>query len=191
LAARRPELVGRVAVIGTPAPDEEVTWIPEEQRAGIDALRGAPAADAHAALTAAIAPMLAGMTGDARFGLVGIDEADGAVLAQPGVADRLRMMLDEALAQGGTGMIADIAGYTLGGWQAGGVGSTQLWGFAPADVKAEVLLGYGAADFVGPAHGEWWQQGLPHARLEIVPDVGHLLVVPFWERALAHLAPRG
>jgi pimeloyl-ACP methyl ester carboxylesterase len=177
LAARRPDLVGRVAVIGTPAPDEEVPWIPEENRAGLDALRGASAADAHAALTAAFAPMLAGLTGDARFGLVGVDEVDAGVLAAPGVADRLRTMLDTALAQGGTGMIADIASYTL-----------QPWGFDPADVTAEVLLGYGAADVVGHAHGAWWQQVLPHARLEMAPGVGHLVVVPFWERVLAHLA---
>ncbi|WP_219415563.1 alpha/beta fold hydrolase [Pseudonocardia nigra] len=180
VAARRPDLVRRVAVIGTPAPDEEVPWIPEEQRAGIDALRGLPAADAHAALAGAFAPMLAALTGDARFGLVGIDEADAGVLADPGVVDRLRAMLDEALAQGGAGMIADIAGYTL-----------QPWGFEPADVAAEVLLGYGAADFVGPDHGAWWEKTLPHARLEVVPEVGHLVVVPLWEQVLGHLTRQG
>ena len=72
--------------------------------------------------------------------------------------------------------VADVAGYTL-----------HPWGFDPADVRAEVLLGYGSADFVGPAHGEWWATALPHARLEVLPDVGHLVVVPFWTRALAHL----
>jgi pimeloyl-ACP methyl ester carboxylesterase len=180
LAARRPELVSRVAVIGTPAPDEDVPWIPEENRAGVEALRGAPAVVAHEALTAAFGPMLAVLDGDARFGLVGIDEADGPALAEPGVADRLRAMLDAALAQGGTGMVADIAGYTL-----------RPWGFDPADVKAPVLLGYGSADAIGPAHGEWWQRALPNARLETVPGAGHLVVVPFWKRVLADLAPRG
>ena len=38
--------------------------------------------------------------------------------------------------------------------------------------------------------GEWWAKVLPHARLEVLPDVGHLLVVPFWARALGHLAVR-
>jgi pimeloyl-ACP methyl ester carboxylesterase len=180
LAARRPDLVGRVAVIGTPAPDEEVPWIPEENRAGVDALRGASSSDAHAALTAAFAPMLAAVTGDARFGLVGVDDVDAGVLAEPGVADRLRAMLDAALAQGGTGMVADVAGYTL-----------RPGGFDPSEVAATVLLGYGTADVIGRAHGTWWQRALPAARLEMVPGVGHLVVVPFWERALTHLHPSG
>jgi pimeloyl-ACP methyl ester carboxylesterase len=180
LAARRTDLVSRVAVIGTPAPDEDVSWIPEEKRVGVEALRGAPAAVAHEALAGAFGPVLAVIGGDARFGLVGIDEVDGPVLTEPGVADRLRAMLDEALAQGGAGMVADIAGYTL-----------RPWGFDPADVKVSVLLGYGSADAIGHAHGVWWQRALPDARLEMVPGAGHLVVVPFWKRVLAHLVPRG
>jgi pimeloyl-ACP methyl ester carboxylesterase len=174
LAARRPDLVSRVAVIGTPAPDEYVPWIPEENRAGVEALRGAPATVAHEALAAAFGPMLAALKGDARFALVGIDEADGPVLAEPGVADRLRAMLDEAFALGGAGLVADLAGYTL-----------RPWGFDPADVKARVLLGYGSADAIGRAHGLWWQQALPDARLTVVPEAGHLVVVPFWDSVLA------
>jgi pimeloyl-ACP methyl ester carboxylesterase len=180
LAARRPDLVSRVTVIGTPAPDEDVPWIPEENRVGIEALRDAPAAVAHEALGAAFGPVLAALGGDARFGLAGIDEADGPVLAEPGVADRLRAMFDEALAQGGAGMVADIAGYTL-----------RPWGFDPADVKASVLLGYGSADHIGRAHGLWWQRALPDARLDVVAGAGHLVVVPLWESLLAFLCRDG
>lgn len=178
VAARRPDLVSRVAVIGTPAPDDAVSWIPEEYKAGIEALRGASAADAHAALTAAMGPMVESLTGDDRLAVLGVGEADGAVMARPGVADRLRGMVDETFAQGAAGMVADVAGYTL-----------QPWGFEPADVTADVLLGYGADDPLGEPHGRWWEQELPKAHLEVVPDVGHMVVVPFWGRALEHVTP--
>jgi pimeloyl-ACP methyl ester carboxylesterase len=171
VAARRPDLVQRVVMIGTPAPDEDVPWYPEEHRAGIDALRGLPAAEAHAALSGAFA----GSTGG--FDRLGAGPADEAVLAGDGVAERLTAMLAAADAQGVAGIIADVAGYTL-----------RPWGFDPVEVQADVLLGYGAEDFVGPAHGEWWAKVLPYARLEVLPDVGHLLVVPFWGPALGHLA---
>lgn len=177
LAARRPDLVDRVAVIGTPAPDDEVPWVPAEHRAGVEALRGATASDAHKALSAAFGPTLEAMAADERFGLVGVGDADAAVLARGGVPDRLRAMLDDAFRQGAAGMVADIASYML-----------QPWGFAPADVAAEVLLAYGGADPVaGHAHGAWWQRRLPNAQLETMPGVGHLVVVPAWDRVLAHL----
>jgi pimeloyl-ACP methyl ester carboxylesterase len=176
LAARRPELVDRVAVLASPAPDEQVPWIPDEFRPGLDALRGVPAAAAYAALTPAFAPTL-DLPEQARFGLAGVAEPDAAVLAGPGVADRLRVMLDRGFAQGVTGMVADIVGYSL-----------RPWGFDPADVAQPVLLGYGADDaLVGAVHGEWYRKVLPSARLELVPGVGHLVVVPFWAAALRHL----
>jgi pimeloyl-ACP methyl ester carboxylesterase len=178
VAASRPDLVSRVAVIGTPAPDDQVPWIPEDNNAMIAALRGAPAAEAHAAIAGAMGPMVDALTGDERFALLSTGEADAAVFARPGVAERVRRMLDETLAQGTAGMVADVAGYTL-----------QPWGFEPADVAADVLLGYGADDPLGEPHGRWWQQALPKARLEVVPGVGHMVVVPFWGRALEHVTP--
>jgi pimeloyl-ACP methyl ester carboxylesterase len=52
-----------------------------------------------------------------------------------------------------------------------------------------VLLGYGADDPLGEPHGRWWEQALPKAHLEVVPAVGHMVVVPFWDRALEHVTP--
>jgi pimeloyl-ACP methyl ester carboxylesterase len=102
LAARHPELVGRVAVIAAPAPDEEVPWYGDENRAMVDALRGLPPADAVAQLTAVFEGMLAGAGGDALLGLAGVADADADVLTAP-VRERLRAMLDAATVQGVTG----------------------------------------------------------------------------------------
>jgi pimeloyl-ACP methyl ester carboxylesterase len=179
MAARRPELVSRVAVLATPAPDDEVPWVGEDNRAALDALRGQPAGAVHAALTEAFGGVL-GATGAARRGLGGVADADAAALAGDGVADRLDAMLDDATARGTTGMVTDLAGYTL-----------RPWGFDPADVRAPVLLGYGADDaLVPPEHGRWWAARLPAATLDVVPGVGHLVVVPFWDRALTHVSQR-
>jgi pimeloyl-ACP methyl ester carboxylesterase len=52
------------------------------------------------------------------------------------------------------------------------------------------LLLYGSHDpLAGPRHGRWWAERLPDAQLEVVPDAGHLLVVPTWARTLSHLVP--
>jgi pimeloyl-ACP methyl ester carboxylesterase len=176
LAARHPQLVGRVGVIAAPAPDEDVPWYGDENRAMVDALRGLPPAEALAQLTAVFEGMLRNAPDDALLSLAGVAEADEAVLT-PAVRERLRAMLDAATAQGAAGMVADLAGYTLADW-----------GFDPAEVGADVLLAYGVADErVPPAHGEWYRSRLPSAELRLWPDVGHLVVVPAWARVLEHV----
>jgi pimeloyl-ACP methyl ester carboxylesterase len=183
LAARRPELVERIVVIATPAPNEEVQWVPPEIQAGVDALRGQPAEQAHAAMGAQLQALVpADPRSIEALGPVGHSEADDTTaLTVDGARERLGEMLAAAYAQGGVGMTADVAGYTL-----------QPWGFDPADVKAETLLLYGARDPMGgSAHGGWWRQHLPNARLEIDPDAGHMLIIQRWGRALSHLAPAG
>lgn len=177
LAARRPDLVGRVAVVGGPAPDEEVPWYGDDNRAMIDALRGRPPGEALAALTAAFAAFPLGP--DALLDLSGVGKTDAAVLT-PAVRERLLASLDAATAQGLAGMVADLAGYALADW-----------GFVPSQVAADVLLAYGADDErVPPPHGEWYRAQLPSAELEVLPGVGHLVVVPAWGRVLDHLVPR-
>lgn len=180
LAARHPELVDRVAVVATPAPHEEVPWIPAEQMAGLDALRGLPPDEVHAALNQQLSQMIADNGGaDAALKLLGSSPADEAALALPGVRERLDVMLKASLAQGAIGIAGDIAGYCL-----------QPWGFELQAVQAKTLLLYGAKDPVaGARHGSWWQQHLPNARLEMSPDVGHLLIFPRWPRILSFLAP--
>jgi pimeloyl-ACP methyl ester carboxylesterase len=179
LAARWPELVNRAVVIGTPAPHEQVPWLPPEQVAMLEQLGPLPSADALKTLAAQLAPMLPPESdAEAGLALLAASPADQNALALPGARERLAAMLREAYTQGAVGMAADILSYCL-----------RPWGFEPSEVHARTLLLYGAQDPVaGAHHGRWWQKQLPRARLEMVPEVGHMLVVPVWERALSHLA---
>jgi pimeloyl-ACP methyl ester carboxylesterase len=180
LAARRPDLVRRVAVVATPAPHEQVRWMPDEIAAAVDALRGLPAEDVHAAMTEQLSGFAAAVAEYPEAGLemLGMSKVDGNALDMPGARERLAALLSAAFRQGTTGLVSDMAGYTL-----------QPWDFEPADVAAETLLLYGSADpIAGQHHGEWWQQKMPNAHLEVVPDAGHLLIMPMWSRVLSHLA---
>jgi pimeloyl-ACP methyl ester carboxylesterase len=179
LAARRPDLVDRVVVIGTPAPDEEVPWIEPEERDELDRLRDLPPAEAQTLLAARLAPLVPAdpHAPDALWLLgAGVTEADALC---DGTRTRLGDLLAAAFAQGSIGLAADIAGYCL-----------QPWGFEPEEVEAKTLLLYGSHDpIAGAAHGHWWQSRLPNAQLELAFGLGHLLLIPTWPRALAHAAP--
>lgn len=179
LAARHPDLVSRVVVIATPAPDEEVSWIPPEHKAGLEALRGQSPDAATAALAAQmVAVVPADPSAPEALNLLGRAPADERILTAPGVQDRLEAMMVQAFAQGAAGMAAEIAGYSL-----------QPWGFVPEEVHAKTLLLYGDKDPIGSRHARWWKARLPNARVEMAPGLGHMLAIPLWRRALAHLAP--
>lgn len=180
LAARHPHLVDRVAMIATPAPNEEVPWIPEEQQAALDHLKGMTPNEVRTIMLEQFAPLVPeGSDMSPALGLLGTSDADQAVLDRPGTSERLTSMLEEAFSQGAIGLVDDLAGYTL-----------QPWGFDCSKVQAKVLLQYGGADpIAGSPHGRWWQSRLPNARLEMTPKVGHLVVIPQWGRTLSHLAP--
>jgi pimeloyl-ACP methyl ester carboxylesterase len=175
LAARRPDLVDRVAVIGAPAPDQDVAWIPAELKA---ALQGQSPDQVRELLGKWLAPAV--LTDPQHWlELLGAGAADELVLEQPGVRERLTAMLAVAFEPGTAGLTADVASCFL-----------QPWGFQPEQVSAKTLLLYGAKDSIaGPRHGKWYQQRIPNSRYEQVPGAGHLLVVPVWRRVLFHLAP--
>lgn len=181
VAARRPDLVDRVAVVATPAPHEEVPWMPADIAAAVDALRGLPAKDVHVAMTQQLQDYASMVAENPEMGLemLGRSDADGPVLDRPEAAERFTDLLRAAFTQGSTGLVSDIAGYTL-----------RPWGFEPADVRAKTLLLYGSADpITGPEHGEWWHRQLPNAYLEVAPGDGHLLITPGWDRVVSHLVP--
>ena len=180
LAARRPDLVDRVAVLATPAPDAEVPWIAREQRDGLERLRGLAPREAHAELGERLASLVPEDPFSAEaLWLLGAGPVDEAALEADGARLRLGEMLRAAFVQGAQGLAADIAGYCL-----------RPWGFEPEAVRAKTLLLYGSRDALADVrHGRWWQSRLPNARLEVAPSAGHLLVIPMWARVLSHLAP--
>jgi pimeloyl-ACP methyl ester carboxylesterase len=180
LAARRPDLVDRVVVLATPAPDAEVAWIGDEQRDELERLRTLAPAEAHAELYERLRSVVPeDPDSPEALWLLGAGAVDEAALGAGGVRARLGEMLRAAFVQGARGLAADIAGFCL-----------QPWGFEPEAVRAKTLLLYGSRDpIAGPQHGRWWQSRLPDARLEVVPEAGHVLIVPTWARVLSHLAP--
>jgi pimeloyl-ACP methyl ester carboxylesterase len=180
LAARRPDLVDRVAVLATPAPDAEVSWIGRRPRHVLERLRALAPEEAHAELGRRLDSVI---PDDPRspeaLWLLSACSADDAALRADGVQARLGEMLQAAFVQGTDGLAADIAGYCL-----------QPWGFEPEEVQAKTLLLYGTGDpLADPQHGRWWQSRLPDAHLEVVVGAGHLLIVPTWDRVLSHLMP--
>lgn len=183
-AARHPELADRVAVVATPAPNDAVPWIPPELQAESDRLGGLPAAQAVAELSAQLGPQAAAVLAasgpaDVPAEAVGASAVDEAVLARPGVRDRLGRMLQDAFRQGPAGVAADVLSYTA-----------RPWGFDPADVRAKTLIVGGQGDAIaGNAHAAWYKKAVPDSRMEMVPGAGHLVIVPAWERVLSHLAP--
>jgi len=171
LAARRPELVRSVALIGTPAPDEEVAWIGEEEKQMIAALPTDPASALET-----LEQMLAPMTGDpaAGLGMLGAGTADEAALSDGDLRTSLQTMLTEAFAQGPAGLAADLMSYTV-----------LPWGFDSRAVGAPVRCWYGAVDaVVGPEHGRWWADQVADGTLTVVSAAGHLLVRPVWSEVL-------
>jgi pimeloyl-ACP methyl ester carboxylesterase len=170
LAARHPEAVGAVALVGTPAPDEEVPWLLDVQRAMLPALRQDPAG-ARAQLAPALAAMAADVTVAVANSFVG--NADEAVYQQA------KPMLDRyllgAIRQGAAGLASDIV-----------ANAVLPWGYDPRAIGAPVHLFYGDADVVvPPPHADWWHGRLADSTVHLVPGAGHLLIMPAWKDILA------
>lgn len=178
LAARHPDRVRGVAVLGTPTPQHEVPWVPAEQQHLVDELARLSPDEARRGLAEAMGGMFGGKHDDDWWlQLVGTEEADQAVLGNPAHRERLAVMLGHAMAPGIEGMTDDVLAYT-----------SQPWGFEPGDVRQPTLLVYGADDVLVPEpHGRWYEQRLPQAELRMLPDSGHLSVVPAWGQVLQHL----
>jgi pimeloyl-ACP methyl ester carboxylesterase len=179
LAARRPHLVDRVAILATPAPNEEVRWVPPEQTEMVEQLATLSVAEARAHLAQSLgSPSEPAKSTDYWMPFLSSDDADTACRDDPAVRARLDRMLQHGMASGAGPLADDILSY-----------ASQPWGFRPDDVQAKTLLLYGMADgVVKGAHARWWKDRLPNSRVEMMPKLGHLLVVPAWKRVMSHLA---
>lgn len=180
LSARRPDLVDRAVVVATPAPHEEVPWLPADVAEALSSLGGASADVARRRLETVLQEQVPrSWNSDAVTGLLHRSAADDAVLERAQTTHMPVEMLKAGFAQGVRGYASDVAGFSL-----------RPWGFDPQNVKAKTLLLYGSKDpLCASRHGNWWQRHLPNARLEMVPGAGHLLLFALWPRVLSHLAP--
>jgi pimeloyl-ACP methyl ester carboxylesterase len=182
LAARLPDLVSKVALVGTAAPHDEVPWLTQERADTLAHLPQDPAA-AMASLTGTLEGAGVGVVPDDEeepvpLSHLGITRIDVRALTAPGLEDRLQGMLRAAYEQGATGLAGDLI-----------AAAVRPWGFDLSDVAAPVLLVYGEGDPVIDArHGTWYRDHLSRATLETMPGVGRLAIAPAWKRILDFLA---
>jgi pimeloyl-ACP methyl ester carboxylesterase len=175
LAARHPAIVRALVLTGTPAPDDDVAWVPEEYRRVNQALRADPPSAA-----AALAPFFNSVVADpaAAIDTMAAGPADEAVLADPARHAQVVGMLTEAFLQGEAGVVSDIVAVNI-----------APPGFDPAAVGAPTTLFYGTADvLVGPEHGRYWAERVPEAELRLVDGAGHVLPLTHWADLLAAAA---
>jgi pimeloyl-ACP methyl ester carboxylesterase len=174
LAARHPERVRAAALLGTPASDDDVPWVPEEQRALGQVMRN-DRGSARATVESVIGP--ATESAENGVGMLADGAADEALGKDPDVHARLLHMLEGAFAQAASGLAADIV-----------AGHVAPWGFDPAAVRVPVALWYGEDDgIVTPAHAAYWHGVLADSTVHVVPG-GHLLPFTVWAEVLGSVA---
>jgi len=167
LAARHAELVRALVLVGTPAPDDDVPWVPDEYRKVNRALRADPPSAA-----ATLAPYFAGVVADpaAAVETMAAGRADEAVLADPVRRAQVLAMLQEAFRQGEAGVVSDIVAVNI-----------SPAGFDAAAVGAPTTLVYGTEDvLVGAEHGHYWAGIVAGADLHLVEGAGHLVALTHW-----------
>jgi pimeloyl-ACP methyl ester carboxylesterase len=171
-AALLAERVRAVALVATPAPDNQVRWLipPLREVAGLansDPHRALAAAEALGAL--AVAPERAG-----AGWVIPVDPFAGV---EPEVRQTLSAMWDEAFRSGARGLAADM------------VAGSRSWGFATSQVRARTVLFYSEDDpVIDLRHGRWWAGVLPRAELIIRSGSGHLLPFLAWADILRAVA---
>ncbi len=172
-AAVLADRVSDVGLVATPAPDNQVPWLPPPFREVVELVnddfdQGLAAA---ATLGASLAP------GSERARDASVSPFDGITQMQPEVRQAFWTMWAEAFRAGAEGLAADM------------VAASRPWGFATAQVRARAVLFYDAHDpVIGPAHGQWWAGALPRARLNLRPAGAQLGLFGAWSDILQAVA---
>ncbi|ROQ37319.1 pimeloyl-ACP methyl ester carboxylesterase [Frondihabitans sp. PhB188] len=176
-AARHPDRVDRVTIVGTAAP---------KRRSPVD--KSAEIAEfARVKTNASVAEVAAGLeqTPFATFAALGIADDDPTMARLPeldamGLRSRLGRMLDESAVQGATGYATDLLSLADGSW-ADDLGS----------ITASVQLVYGDSDPAADvSDGHWFADRIPDATVVSVQGAGRLAIVDEWARILKHVAPQ-
>jgi pimeloyl-ACP methyl ester carboxylesterase len=164
-AALLGERVDRLVLACSPAPDDDVPWLPDAVRRLAHRARTDPGGALQSARQAGQRfvdqPERAGDGWNAP--------ADIIVRSRPGVNEALLSMWREAFRTGADGFAADL------------VAGSTAWLFDASDVRARAHLFYGEDDrVVGLAHAHWWSAALPSAELSVVRHTGHLVPLVAW-----------
>lgn len=168
-AATLGERVSALVLASTPAPDDQVPWLPDVMR-HVARLAAVDPAQALQAARKIARPLV---ETPERSGDSWRSPSDSAIRTRSRVEDALVTMWREAFRSGADGVAGDL------------VASSTPWSFDPADVTARSALFYGKEDaVVGLAHGHWWAEALPDATLRVVSHAGHLVPLITWAEIL-------
>ncbi|NQX12618.1 alpha/beta hydrolase [Microbacteriaceae bacterium VKM Ac-2855] len=170
LAARHPDLVDALAVVGTPAPPR--AGIAAAPTSAVERLRigrwAGPRGVANAVLQH-------GADGLAALGI----ESDDRALAVVGARNRLTRLIETGSAGRFAGVATDLLALRDGSWA-----------YDLDRVEAETLFIYGDDDTVASIRdGHWLARRVPRSRTVRVLGSGHAAIVSTWRRILTHVAP--
>ncbi len=172
MAALHSEQISSIALVGTPAPDDEVDWIPEAFKGFLLSLREAPDAAVDT-----LAPSFQPMMDDPSNAVASIAQGadDEHILAQH--RNALVAMLNEAFRPGTLGVASDIVATNV-----------APLGIGLEDVTVPTDLFYGEGDvIIPPTHGEYYSKAIKTSRLHLLPSTGHLAIISHWRQIVAQM----
>ena len=169
-AARHPDLVDEVVVVGTPSPRSDGPQTGAEYRDRLPGVRGRAVVDLAGELSSGPKPTLS---------TLGVSDSDPELQRNAGLDRRLDRMLQESTVQGWEGIASDLIAASDDDWAA------QL-----PDITAKVLLVYGDRDPLADAgDAKWFSHRIPHAKRRVVSGGTHLVLASNWQAIMRQVTP--